>query len=93
MKNFEMIVENIFYLTDDRMVFSGQFINSNSVSLPMDVSIHVNEKPVGKIQLTTLPFSSGKNVRKDIDIIEASKQIDLKFVDWKKDTVRLKELN
>ena len=29
MKNFEMIVENVFYLTDGRMVFSGQFTNNN----------------------------------------------------------------
>lgn len=93
MKNFEMIVSDIFYLADGRMVFSGQFVNNNSVHLPVDVSVYVNEKSVGKIQLTTLPLSSGKNVRKDVDVIEASKQIDLKFVDWKKDAVRLKEHN
>lgn len=93
MKNFEMIVSDIFYLADGRMVFSGQFVNNSSVHLPADVSVYVNEKFVGKIQLTTLPFSSGKNVRKDVDVIEASKQIDLKFVDWKKDAVRLEEHN
>lgn len=92
MKNFEMIVKDIFYLTDGRMVFAGQFINDDSVHLPMNVSVYVNEKYVGKIQLTMLPFSSGKNVRKNVDVIEASKQIDLKFIDWKKDSVRLSAL-
>lgn len=91
MKVFKMIVRDIFYLADGRMVFSGQFVNSHKLHLPMDVAVYVNEKSVGKIQLSTLPFSSGKNVRKDLDVIESPKQFDLKFIDWKKDTVILKE--
>ena len=90
MKNFEMIVENVFYLTDGRMVFSGQFTNNSDVHLPIDVTIYVNDVGVGKIQLTTLSFSSGKNVRKNVDVIEASKQVDLKFVKWGYDKVILK---
>ena len=89
MKGFEMIVKDVFCLTDGRMVFSGQFINSE-VHLPIDVAIYVNDAVVGKIKLTTLPFSSGKNIRKDFDVIEASKQIDLKFVKWGQDKVILK---
>lgn len=51
----------------------------------------VNERAVGVIRLTTIPFFSGSNVRKDIDVVEASnQQIDLKFIDWKKDKVELK---
>ena len=93
MRDFEMIVKDIFYLADGRMVFSGRFVNNCRVHLPVNVSVCVNEKPIGKIQLTTLPFSTGKNVVNDVDVIEALTQIDLKFVDWKKDTVRLKEYN
>lgn len=86
-----MIVKDVFYLTDGRMVFSGQFVNNHRLHLPMNVAVYVNEKYIGKIQLTTLPFYSRKNVRKDIDVIEASGQINLKFIDWKKDAVTLKE--
>jgi len=78
-----MIVKDIFYLIDGRMVFSGQFIADCTVCLPMNVTVFVNEKAVGKIRLMTLPFLSGKNVKKDVDVIEASNQIDLKFIDWK----------
>lgn len=90
MKIFEMTVNDVFYLADGRMVFSGQFVNRNNLHLTMNAAVHVNEKLVENIQLATLPFSSGKDVRKDLDVIEASKQIDLKFVDWKKDAVSLK---
>jgi len=93
MSNFEMIVEDVFYLTDGRMVFSGQFVNDGGIHLPADVAIYVNETVVGKIQLTTLPFSSGKNLRQDVDVVEASKQVDLKFVKWGQDKVILKEIS
>ena len=73
------------------MVFSGKFIYENSVHLPIDVTIFVNQKPVSKIKLTVLPISVGANVRRDIDDIEASEQIDLKFINWKKDSVILRE--
>jgi hypothetical protein len=85
-----MVVEDAFYLLDGRMVFSGQFINNSDLRLPIDVAIFVNDVVVGKIQLTTLPFLSGKNVKKDIDVIEASTQVDLKFVKWDQDKVILK---
>lgn len=87
-----MIVNNIFYLSNNRIVFSGKFINDNSVYLPMDVAIFVNQKLAGKIKLTTLPISVGNNVRKDIDSIEASEQIDLKFINWETDNVIIKEI-
>ncbi len=86
-----MIVYDIFYLSNNRMVFSGKFIYENSVHLPIDVTIFVNQKPVSKIKLTVLPISVGANVRRDIDDIEASEQIDLKFINWKKDSVILRE--
>lgn len=91
MNHFEMIVYDIFYLSNNRMVFSGKFIYENSVHLPIDVTIFVNQKPVSKIKLTVLPISVGANVRRDIDDIEASEQIDLKFINWKKDSVILRE--
>lgn len=88
-----MVVKDVFYLTGDRMVFSGQFIKNEGVCLPIDVVVYVNNKVVGKIRLTTFLFSSGVNVRKDIDVIEASKKIDLKFVKWGQDKVVLKAVN
>ncbi len=91
MKNFEMLVQQVFYLKTNRMVFVGKFINNNSVHLPMDVTIFVNQKPIDKIKLTVLPIGVGINVRKDIDSIEASEQIDLKFINWDTDKVVLME--
>ena len=45
MSNFEMIVEDVFYLTDGRMVFSGQFVNDGGIHLPADVAIYVQVCP------------------------------------------------
>lgn|GEM_PF-1303292 len=91
MNSFEMIVNDIFYLSNNRMVFSGKFVYKNSVHLPIDATIFVNQMPVSKIKLTVLPFSVGANVRRDIDNIEASEQIDLKFINWEKDSVVIRE--
>lgn len=80
--NFEMVVNDIFYLSNNSMVFSGKFINENSVHLPMNVTIFVNQKLIDKIKLTTLPVGIGVNARKDIDSIETSEQLDLKCINW-----------
>ena len=91
--NFEMVVHDIFYLSHNRMAFSGKFVNKSSIySLPIEAIILVNNKPISEIKLTTLPFGVGVNARKDIDSIEASEQIDLKFINWEKDQVILKEI-
>ena len=53
------------------------------------------ERPIITVSgrsITTKELSEKLNVKlKDVDVIEASKQIDLKFVNWKKDRVNLKE--
>ena len=91
MNIFEMVVYDIFYLKPNRMVFSGKFVNENSVRLPIDAIIFVNQRPISKIKLTVLPISVGVNVRRDIDNIESSEQVDLKFINWEKDNVIIRE--
>lgn len=93
MNSFEMFVKDIFYLTDGRMVFSGKFVTFNYDKFPIDAVVYVNDRMVGNVQLTTIPFSVGKNVKKDVDVIEASPQIDLKFINWEKDVVLLRSDN
>ncbi len=91
--NFEMVVNDIFYLSHNRMAFSGKFVNKNSIhKLPIEVIILINNNLFSKIKLTALPLGIGVNARKDIDSIEASEQIDLKFINWGTDIVMLKEI-
>lgn len=91
MTHFEMVVKDIFYLSNNRMVFSGHFKNLKKILLPINATIYVNGKAITNVNLVTLPFMSGPNVKKDIDCIEASEHIDLKFINWDRDSVVLKQ--
>ena len=69
MSSFEMIVKDVFYLTDGRMIFSGHFSKDSDVHLPLNVVVYVNEEMVAEVELTNLPFSSGESVRRKLDVI------------------------